>query len=116
MKLGQPVQVKLGAYEHTVYGALQGTVVSISPDAMGDPERAALPGGTRYRALVRADPGRLRQAGKPLAVLPGMTAQVEIRTGQRSVPGFLWRPLLKTQEAFTERQRREHNGACRIRD
>jgi adhesin transport system membrane fusion protein len=40
---------------------------------------------------------------KPLSVLPGMTATVEIRTGQRSVLGFVLRPMLKTSEAFRER-------------
>ena len=32
-----------------------------------------------------------------------MTGSVEIRTGQRSVLGFLLRPVLKTTEAFRER-------------
>jgi membrane fusion protein, adhesin transport system len=100
---GQEVKVKLSSYEYTVYGALQGTVVSISPDAMGDPDKAALPEGTWYRALVRADPSTLQAKDKPLAVLPGMTGQVEIRTGQRSVLGFLLRPMMKSQEAFRER-------------
>ncbi len=103
VKTGQPVQFKLSAYEYTIYGALQGTVVSISPDAMGDPEKAAAPEGTWYRAMIRADRSTLQQGDKPLAVLPGMTGSVEIRTGQRSVLGFLLRPLLKTQEAFRER-------------
>lgn len=102
VKTGQPAQVKLSAYEYTVYGALQGTVVSISPDAMGDPEKASLPEGTWYRAMVRAD-GGLQRAGKPLSVLPGMTGQVEIRTGQRSVLDFVLRPMMKSQEAFRER-------------
>ena len=75
----------------------------ISPDAMGDPEKAALPEGTWYRALVRADSNTLQVGDKQLAVLPGMTGQVEIRTGQRSVLGFLLRPMMKTQEAFRER-------------
>ena len=103
VKTGQPVQVKLSAYEYMVYGALQGTVVSISPDAMGDPDKAAQPEGTWYRAMVRADPAGLRKGDKPLPVLPGMTGSVEIRTGQRSVLGFLLRPMLKSQEAFRER-------------
>ena len=103
IKLGQVVQVKLSAYEYTVYGALAGTVVSISPDAMGDPDKAALPEGTWYRAMVRCDPGTLAQGDKPLPVLPGMVGQVEIRTGQRSVLGFLLRPMMKSQEAFRER-------------
>jgi adhesin transport system membrane fusion protein len=103
VKLGQPVVVKLTAYEHTVYGGLKGTVHSISPDALGDPERANTPGGTYYRAVVLADGGVLRKAGKKLDVLPGMTAMVEIRTGQRSVLGYVLRPLMKSQEAFRER-------------
>ena len=103
VKLGQEVQIKLSSYEYTIYGGLHGTVVSISPDAMGDPDRAALPEGTWYRAMVRADIASLAAGDKPLAVLPGMTGQVEIRTGRRSVLGFLLRPMLKSQEAFRER-------------
>ncbi len=107
VRVGQPVDVKLSAYEYTVYGSLKGTVQSISPDALGDPDRASVPEGTWYRALVRADDDALQRIrgkdDKPLAVLPGMTGSVEIRTGQRSVLGFLLRPLLKTSEAFRER-------------
>ena len=106
VRVGQPVDVKLSAYEYTVYGSLKGTVQSISPDALGDPERAATPDGTWYRALIRAEGGQLqavRKNDKPLQVLPGMTGTVEIRTGQRSVLGFLLRPMLKSQEAFRER-------------
>lgn len=103
IKPGQAVQVKLSSYEFTVYGALQGTVVSISPDAMGDADKAAQPEGTWYRTMIRADRSTLKQADKPLAVLPGMTGMVEIRTGQRSVLGFMLRPMLKSQEAFRER-------------
>ncbi len=103
VRTGQTVQVKLSAYDFTVYGALEGTVVSISPDAMGDPDKATLPEGTWYRAMVRADPSGLKKGGKPLSVLPGMTGSVEIRTGQRSVLNYMLRPMIKSQEAFRER-------------
>ena len=111
IKVGQPVEIKLSAYEYTVYGSLKGVVQSISPDALGDPERAATPEGTWYRTLIRAESGTLQPTpnpsankdDKPLQVLPGMTASVEIRTGQRSVLGFLLRPMLKATEAFRER-------------
>jgi adhesin transport system membrane fusion protein len=104
VKVGQHVVVKLQAFEYNVYGGLQGTVDSISPDAIAD-ERAGAEAGY-YRALIRAEqmPPRPGKAPpKPLSVLPGMTATVEIRTGQRSVLGFVLRPMLKTSEAFRER-------------
>ena len=103
VKVGQPVKVKLTAYDYALYGAMEGTVLSISPDVASDPEKASSAEGTWYRAIVKAESGTLKQFDKPLDLLPGMTASVEIRTGQRSVLGFLLRPLVKTQEAFRER-------------
>ena len=103
VRVGQPVEIKLSAYEYTVYGSLKGVVHMISPDALGDPERAAQPEGTWYRALVRADTATLQAGGRQYPVLPGMTGSVEIRTGQRSVLGFLLRPMMKSKEAFRER-------------
>ncbi len=103
IQVGQPVEIKLSAYEYTVYGSLKGKVHSISPDALGDPERASQPEATWYRALVRADSATLDVGERRYAVLPGMTGSAEIRTGQRSVLGFLLRPMLKSQEAFRER-------------
>ena len=106
IKIGQPVEIKLSAYDYAVYGSLRGQVETLSPDALGDADRNQAAGGgenTWYRALVRADPSTLKAGGKPLTVLPGMTGTAEIRTGRRSVLSFLLRPMLKAQEAFTER-------------
>ena len=107
VKVGQAVEIKLSAYDYTLYGSLKGVVQSISPDALGDPDRASVPEGTWYRALVRAEGGdlhpQMQKEGKGMSILPGMTGTVEIRTGQRTVLGFLFRPLLKTTEAFRER-------------
>jgi adhesin transport system membrane fusion protein len=103
VQVGQSVEIKLSSYEYTVYGGLHGSVISISPDALADSERGANADNSYYRALVSADASALRAAGKALPVLPGMTGTVEIRTGQRSVLGFILRPMLKTQEAFRER-------------
>jgi adhesin transport system membrane fusion protein len=103
VKVGQAVKVKLTAYDYALYGAMNGTVLSISPDAASDPEKSTSAEGTWYRAIVKAERGTLKQFDKPVDLLPGMTASVEIRTGQRSVLGFLLRPLVKTQEAFRER-------------
>lgn len=103
VRVGMPAEVKLTTYDYYTYGGLGGTIEYISPDAIGEP------GGTgdnqegAYRALVRTDASRLSSNGKPLSVIPGMTASVEIRTGHRSVIEFLLKPVLKYQEAFRER-------------
>ena len=104
-KVGQAVEIKLTAYDYAVYGSLHGQVETLSPDALGDADRNQGMGAdaTWYRALVRADASSLKAGGKALLVLPGMQGSAEIRVGQRSVLSFLLRPMMKAQEAFTER-------------
>jgi adhesin transport system membrane fusion protein len=106
VRVGQVAEVKLTAYDYTSYGSLRGTVSYISPDALGDtdPQRGTGPDNTYYRVIIRTErTASLREKGKPLPVLPGMTATVDMRTGERSVLNFLLRPMLKSKEAFRER-------------
>jgi adhesin transport system membrane fusion protein len=103
LRVGQAAEIKLTAYEFTVYGSMSGKVVSISPDALGDPERAQAPDGTWYRALVEADRSTLQAGGKPLAAIPGMAGTAEVNVGERTVLSYLLRPMLKAREAFQER-------------
>jgi adhesin transport system membrane fusion protein len=102
VRVGQHAEVKLAAYDYTTYGGVKGKIEYISPDALGDTEKAASD-QSYYRVLVRGERTTLKQGGKPLPVLPGMTATVEVRTGERSVLDFLLRPMLKSREAFRER-------------
>lgn len=102
VRVGQKAEVKLAAYDYTTYGGLQGKIEYISPDALGDVDRAAAD-ATYYRVMVRTDRSTLKAGGKPLAILPGMTGSVEVRTGERSVLSFILRPMLKSKEAFRER-------------
>jgi len=103
IRVGQTAEVRLSAYDYATYGALKAKIDYISPDALGDPERSTAGNeATYYRALLYADRNELRAKGEPLPVLPGMNGSVEVRTGERSVLGFLLRPMLKSKEAFTE--------------
>jgi adhesin transport system membrane fusion protein len=46
----------------------------------------------------------MTRTGKTLEILPGMTAQVDIRTGDRTVLEYLLKPLRKTiAESMGER-------------
>jgi adhesin transport system membrane fusion protein len=103
IRVGQTAEVRLSAYDYATYGALKAKIDYISPDALGDPERSTAGNETTYyRALLYADRNELRAKGEPLPVLPGMNGSVEVRTGERSVLGYLLRPMLKSKEAFTE--------------
>jgi adhesin transport system membrane fusion protein len=104
--VGLPVTVKLSTYDFYTYGGLHGTIEYLSPDALGEDSKVgAAQDTTYYRARIRTDAADLHAGPDkpPLAVLPGMTASIEIRTGARSVLQFLISPILKGREAFRER-------------
>jgi adhesin transport system membrane fusion protein len=104
LQVGQTAKIKLAAYDFTIYGGLDGSIESISPDAIGDPDRAqGSADPTYYRVMLRVDNNTLHEKGKTLTVLPGMTGSAEVRIGERSVLNFLLRPMLKSKEAFRER-------------
>lgn len=93
LRNGLRANVKLDAYDYTLYGSLKGQVVYISPDTLEeDLKRDETP---YYRVHVETrEPdagGRVR-----LDVRPGMTATVEIITGERSVASYLLKPLRRT--------------------
>ena len=104
LQVGQTAKIKLNAYDFTIYGGVDGSIESISPDAIGDTEHAT--GGadpTYYRVMLRVDNNLLHEKGKTLPLLPGMTGSAEVRIGERSVLNFLLRPMIKSKEAFRER-------------
>ncbi|MDT8998833.1 HlyD family type I secretion periplasmic adaptor subunit [Paucibacter sp. APW11] len=102
LHVGQSAIVKLTGYEYNLYGGLEGKVDYISPDALGDSEKAGAD-GRYYRATIRSERNTLRYKGESLPVIPGMSATVEIRTGERSILSYLLRPMLKSKEALSER-------------
>ncbi len=102
VRVGQKAEVKLSGYDYNVFGGLHGRVEFISPDAIGEPDKGAE--SAYYRTLVVSEKSTLRpRDGKPLPLIPGMAAQVDIRTGERSVLSYLLRPVLKSREALRER-------------
>jgi adhesin transport system membrane fusion protein len=102
--VGLETVVKLSAYDFNTFGGLKGKITYLSPDALGDDPRVSpSQDNSYYRALVRCEKSDTIARGKPLAILPGMTASVEIRTGERTVLQFLLSPMMKSREAFREK-------------
>jgi adhesin transport system membrane fusion protein len=104
VSVGQRAVVKIAGYDFNIHGGLEGRVEIVSADTLGDNDKTAATGDARYyRVLIRTDKNSLKRSGEPLPVLPGMAASVEIKTGERTVLSFLFRPLLKANEALKER-------------
>lgn len=108
LKNNQKVIVKLTAYDYNRFGGLEGVLEHISPDTMRD-EKQRRPGVAMeleegyYRLLVRITETNWQRNGLRLQPLPGMTATVEIKTGQKSVLEYLFRPLQNVTQALRER-------------
>jgi adhesin transport system membrane fusion protein len=110
LKVGQPAVVKLSAYDFNKYGGLNGELEHLSPDTLKDERQPRKPGANPsdmeegyYRILVRIKDTNLVRKGKTMAPTPGMTATVEIRTGQKTVLEYLFRPLQNVTQALRER-------------
>ncbi|KAF0166147.1 MAG: membrane fusion protein LapC [Rhodocyclaceae bacterium] len=93
---GQPAVVKFTAYDFSTYGGLEARLENIGADSITD-ER----GNTFFLVKVRTLKSSL---GTGLPIIPGMVAEVDIITGQKSILSYLLKPVLKAkQNALTER-------------
>ena len=98
LSTGLPVSIKLDAFDYSIYGSLEGTLTYLSSDTLAE---QGVNGqiSTFYRAQVRLDAERARTHPNPklvnVALKPGMTATVDIRTGNRSVLQYLAKPIYK---------------------
>lgn len=98
VKVGQPAEVKVTAYDYTRYGGLSGTVAMVAPDTT-----VTSNGQAYYRVIIETEKSSLGPDGT-LPITPGMVAMVDIHTGRRSVLRYLITPVLKLRaEAFRER-------------
>jgi adhesin transport system membrane fusion protein len=100
VRIGQPAHVEITAYESSVYGRLDGRVVSISPDAVPEPQT----GETFYHVRVQTTASALKDAqGHSLPIGPGMIANVALIGDKRTVLEYLLTPITRMREtAFRE--------------
>ena len=95
----QAATVKVSAYDYAIYGGLEAAVETISADTITDDR-----GESFFKVRVRTTSNSLDKAGKRLPIIPGMTTQIDILTGQKTVMDYLMKPILRIQnEAFRER-------------
>jgi adhesin transport system membrane fusion protein len=100
VKVGDRANVKVTAYDFSIYGGLRGSVAQVSADSIFDEvEREAY-----YAVIIETDQAFIEKGDVRLPIVPGMVADVEILTARRSVLSYLFKPVNRAfDRAMTER-------------
>jgi adhesin transport system membrane fusion protein len=101
VRKGQKARVRITAYDYGVYGALDGEVQSVAPDAVVD-ERS---GEVHFLVRVALDTACFpTRVGRCLPLGPGMLAEANLLGPKRSVLSYLLSPLTQISDsAFREK-------------
>lgn len=95
----QPVLVKVATYDYTRFGGIEGRIETVSATTFQDDK-----GNPFYRARIRLAKNYVGDDAQRMRVIPGMTVLADIRTGEKSVLAYLFKPLARASgEALRER-------------
>lgn len=91
--------VKFTAYDFSIHGGLKGKLTHISADTITDEK-----GESYYLVRIKTAKNYLGSSSKPLPIMVGMTAGVDIITGKKTILDYILKPILKAkQNALRER-------------
>lgn len=97
--IGMNAKIRLDPFDSSVYGTIEGSVVFISGDTIVE-NNARGAEETFYKAHIAVPKGRLTTSvGKEINLIPGMTGQVDIKTGDRTVIKYMLKPIVKTLDS-----------------
>lgn len=100
---GLDATIRFDTFDYTLFGGVKGKVAYVSADSLKEETSRGTDTYYRVRIVPSGHPVRTT-TGRTLEILPGMTAAVDIRTGERSVMDYLLKPLRRTvSESFGER-------------
>jgi len=100
---GLDATIRFDPFDYTIYGGVIGEVVYVSPDTLKEETGRGVETYYRVHISTKTNPA-VTTTDRALDILPGMTANVDIRTGDRTLMDYLLKPLRKTvSEAFRER-------------
>jgi adhesin transport system membrane fusion protein len=90
VKIGQPVRIKISAYDYVRFGTLSGVLSYVSADSLTDKE-----GKPYFQIVVTPDRSYLGTAAQEFPIRPGMVATADIRTGTRTALEYLLKPVMR---------------------
>lgn len=96
---GQPVKVKISAYDPQKYGALNGSLSRVAANSTTDKD-----GNVMFEVEVVTEKTYLGTKEVPLPITTGMVADIEVITGKRTILDYLLKPIYRgMSKALTER-------------
>lgn len=96
--VGQPVTLRLSAFNHRTTPDIEGKVANVSPDVVEDQAS----GTAFYRVMVAAPQSELDRLGGG-DVVPGMPVEAFLQTDERTVLSYLTKPIAdQLSRAFRE--------------
>lgn len=94
IKVGQRANVRIDAFDSSIFGSLNGEVSYISPDVLTEETRQGPSLYYRVRILIR-DAEFKGHASEEIHLRPGMSASVDIKARDRTVLQYLTKPITK---------------------
>jgi HlyD family secretion protein len=94
IKMGDMVRVKLSAFPYQKNGWLDGTIRTISEGSFEKEVQSGGPPITTFRARVTLLPEQVNFRAQDYRLLPGMTADADIKVGKRRVIEYILYPLM----------------------
>lgn len=99
VKIGQTVKVKFSAYDYSRYGAVEGKLDYISATTFINDD-----GSRYYLGKVSLEKNYVGRDPNQNLIIPGMTVDADIVTGQKTVLAYLLKPIKSSlMRAFSER-------------
>ena len=95
IRIGQPVTVKVQAYDFLRFGTLSGAVERVAADAAADPRSGAL----TYGITVRTHGAELGSGAERFSVVPGMAVDIDLLVGERTILSYLTDRIFRMQQA-----------------
>ena len=95
IKVGDPVHLKVDAFDFQSHGVLEGKVRTISQDAFHREGQNAQGADAYFLARISFGKAKLKKMAPDARLIPGMTLAGEIVVGKRSVMSYLLWPLTK---------------------
>jgi len=87
---GLPVKLKFDAFPYQDYGAVEGTVIEVSPDAQFNKESQSF-----YKVTIAPGKTEIAAKDKNVALRPGLALTAEIITERKSILSLILEPFRK---------------------